>query len=772
MRDPERDRQTELLLEECWEPVTQVLLARGADIFSEVIAAAARSDDDSQVRCARTLALQSKSLAHAFRSAARIEFDDALASFLGKDEVVVFRASALSLVEIDESDLSSQVDQAAAHLRNLVQLSYGSLVARIQALVPEDEVGESDIPLRPAIFLQAVAQTLLPVVGSASDLAALLRYCPVAFAPHLATTYETLNRHLESKGIVPAFSRGGTPVRPSVAAPAQSAAGPAPAAAPGARGAAAAGAVPSSPTSAAEPSEKGMQEYGRLQALVGVNASSLVDRAVQAGRGGPVEASPIDPKLAEALVGAQKQDAAFLVAQERQRDPEAPVPGAPPATRELGRSLIRLATSTQQKLTIQLVARIFARMERDRLIPGPVRAMLAALRCPAIEVALADPTIFVAASHPVRNLLNTVGSAAIGWTGDGSSNRRFLRHVRAAVQFVLHSPGHAAAAFVQASTQFSTFVRADAANKDPSLAQALEILREAEEREVCKLAVAAFLRDLIEGAQIEGYLRIFLLDVWSRVLVEVAMSDAQAPGMERRMLGVVSGIVSSVQALMGPSDRKRMIEAIPGVLNGLREGVTLIGWPEDQFSAFLERLMRAHSEILKAPDAPPGTPVFPMSTLRIRLDGYRIDTTLRTTHEKNIEVLEEAVEHFLQVRQSDITHEWRLSKSAGAPAPAEASHAEHAILQWHTGTWFDLRIGRSSARVRFEGFTPARSLALFTGMEGGQRYSLSRASLRNYVHRSWIVPAETRPVVARAFAATLADLTRAYEAENQGPSGS
>ena len=115
-------------------------------------------------------------------------------------------------------------------------------------------------------------------------------------------------------------------------------------------------------------------------------------------------------------------------------------------------------------------------MERDRLVPAPVRALLFYLRFPALEVALADPSIFVRSDHPARRLIDAIGSASIGWSADGTvnviANKRFLQQVRTAVQFVLHSPGEAASAFAQASAQFSVFLTSDSMPEDDTLAAA------------------------------------------------------------------------------------------------------------------------------------------------------------------------------------------------------------------------------------------------------------------------------------------------------------
>ncbi|SPE35196.1 hypothetical protein SBBP1_80030 [Burkholderiales bacterium] len=800
-RDPERDRQTESLLEQCWELVSDTLLSRASDVFNEAVSAGARSGDETQVRCARTVALQVKTLAHTYRGILRSKFEDGRASMLGKRAAPALRQPALSLIEIDASDLSNQVDQLSARLRNLVQVPFAALLQRLQTLVGDRELHETDAVLRPGVFLEAMSETLSPVISAHGDLAALLRHFPGALQPPLTATYEAINRFLDSKGIgVPAPVVRVSPAQRNIGPPTLRADLPAalgnssvgPELGPGpidagslgrstgkAPGPGRVGLARGQGTAAgrnhdagAEAGEALMVEYGRLQALVGVNASSLVEAAVSAARSAALgrEVAPVPPstKLANAMIAAQKQDAEFLAARQRKQEADK----EPASTRELSQRLIALATQPVHKLTIQLVARLFTRIERDQLVPAPLRALLLFLRFPALEVALADPTFFVRLDHPARRLIDAIGSASVGWTADASGSRRHLQQVRAAVQYVLHSPGEAPSAFVQAATQFSTSLGADTGQEADPLASAWEALREAEEREIRAGEVSAFLREILEGAHMEGYLRVFLLRVWARVLVEAAARESREPGLLRRLLSAVPDLVWSVQPLAHAADRKRLVDTIPAVLGSLRDGLRLISWPEKKLLELLNQLMSAHSLALKASESPaPAAGAFSVSTVRIRLDGFRIGSSPQSAPEGPIDVLDEAVHQVLQASGSGVSHQWIREDHVPSFGPLDAVQAEQQIAAWHEKTWFDLHVGRASTRVRLEGFTPGGSLALFSAPQGNALYSLSREGLITYLRCAWIAPAESMPLVARAFHTVLADLERSSRAAADGANG-
>ena len=802
--DAERDRLAEILLEHSWEIVSQTLLSRLSDVYNDAVSAAVRTGDETQVRCARAVALQIRPLTHAYRGILRTKFDEATAVLLGKRPAHAKPQSGLSLMELDESDLANKLGQLTARLRNSVQVPFATLLQRLQALVgSEHELQESDTPLRPGMFLEALSENLSSVIPSHGEAAALLRHFPAAIESPLIATYEAINRFLESKGINPATVVHHTPVKraappPTIRAelPAALEALAADADGPSAPPEAASPARPAGKTSnpvraaaqrvtgfaglrrsegSATAGESLMLEYARLQALVGVNASSLVEAAHNAALGRETTGLQLPSQLADAIMAAQRLDAEFLASKQRLAgsvtEPDK-VPGKElVGTREYSRQLVSAASQPLHKLTIQLVARLFTRIERDRLVPPPVRALLTFLRFPLLEVALADPGVFVRSDSAARRLIDAIGSSSIGWTAEGASNRRYLQHVRATVQYILHSPGEAASAFAQAVDQFASFLAQHASQDNDRIAKAKDALREAEVREIHAAEVAAFLSEVLEGAHMEAYLREFLLRVWARVLVEAAARESQHPGLGRRLLGAVPDLVWSVQPLVNPADRKRLVDTIPAVLGNLRDGLRLIRWPDEKLHELLTHLMHAHSRALKGRDSASTVPSFSVSTVRIRLDGFRIDQVSAVPHEGPINVVDEAVHEVLAASGSGVSHQWTQEKSAPVFGEIDAIRAEELVAGWKEKTWFDLHLGDGTARVRLEWVTPGRSLALFSAAAGDGMYSLSRESLIAYLRASWIALAEPSPLLERAFRLVLADLDRLSKAATEGDDG-
>lgn len=783
------------LLARCWDLIERGVLAQSPRVIEETILAIARSGAGDQALMARDLAMQTGALIGAYRVALRSAYERAVAEFVGQGSKAKPSTldTRLSLLGLDHSDVRAQVEHAAARLRDLVHAPWVDLARRLQTLVGKP-VPESELILHPSLFLQAAADGM---VLEAPAKAAMVRHLPPALAPVLATTYEAIERLLVEAGIQPYVSARPTPVlRPSTlqrnipstirrdltgkvedpllaleaemaGAPARRGPPPLP--------------VPEAEIAELQPDLWGLREYVHLQEQAGINANVLFEAAarrlqeVKAGGEAIVRDAPSRPLVA-AMIAAQKIDAEYLRQRARGaaegKAAAADAAQAPPGSREHSKRLIGLAALPIHKHIVQLAARIFARIERDRIIPEAARVPLVALRFPFMEVALFDPSVFVRPDHPARLLINSMAAAALAEAHDEASLRELLQQVHGIVRFLVSSPGSATGAFPQALERFTAYLGQDVRGRSEGpLAAPWLALRVAEEREARALDVGAYLDGLLAGSPLDPELHEFLVRDWARVLVETTISDAegQGPPALRRMCNLVPDLVWSLQSASTTPDRQRLGELVQGVLETLRDGVACIGWSGSRLKDLVEHLREAHSRALVA--QAPVVSGFSVSTLRIRLDGFRLDDLPLTPRLRPFPVVEEAVHRCVESLGGGVSHR-RVQPGTGSEEDVmDAARAEQTIARWRPGTWFDLKIGRSAMHVRLEGFSPSHSIALFSTRGDPALISLSYASLELCVRRGWIALREPVPLVARAFRKLLSDLQRSVQALGAGAAG-
>jgi hypothetical protein len=434
------------------------------------------------------------------------------------------------------------------------------------------------------------------------------------------------------------------------------------------------------------------------------------------------------------------------------------------ATADLRKGLIETASRKIDKLTIELVGMVFDRIQRDRHVPGAIKEQLARLQFPLLKVALSDPELFADAKQPARQLLDHIASTSIGWSPDGEDNQRYFDKVQSAVDSVVDSNADASQAFELALVEFDRFLDEQRTRDDDPVERARRALAEAENREILAIKATMQVRSAFDGVQLESYLRDFLLDVWVRVLIEASTREKTEPGLVRRYLDAIPELVWSVQPKINPGDRKRMIGTIPGVLGVLREGLNKIDWPPDRIQQFFGRLMNSHANAVKALELAHGTVTqLTPSTVRIKLDGFRIPTDTSDIAPEQVKVSDEAVRHALAASAAGVTHLDAPPESSLAASTMDHGQAVQAIAGWTRGRWFDLRTAGQTERVVLRWISPKKALYLFTNSAGDRSHSLSPDNLIAYLQSGWLVAVEAAPLFDRAVDGVMMELKSVTE---------
>jgi hypothetical protein len=466
----------------------------------------------------------------------------------------------------------------------------------------------------------------------------------------------------------------------------------------------------------------------------------------------------IDPGLLAALNDAQRIGAIALAAVQQGQ----PVPdlGLDPGL--LRAKVADRATKQIDKLTIEIVGLLFDRINQDKHVPPDIKALLQRLQFPLIKVALVDPELFVSPHQPARELLDRIASTSVGWTPAGDQNQRFLAEVQKAVHTVLASTEEGLGPFRQALEGFEKYLSEENTRDDDPVARAKRALADAEEREVLAINATIKIRSAFDGVLLEGYLREFLLETWSRVLVAATLRDKSDAGLMRKYLGIVPDLVWSVQPKINPEDRKKLVTTIPPVLTALREGLTLIDYPKPRMQEFFARLMNSHAQAVKALELAHGAgqaAPFEASTLRIKLDGLKIsadEVAQQPSNDGEMTIPDDAVKHAIESAHVDVNY-----LTAGqVVALGEDEDLDRRIAAFKRGDWFDMNLNGTGERVQLKWFTPRRALYLFVGASSTKTHSLTPATLRQFLRDGRISPVEGVPLFDRALREMMDELQR------------
>ena len=751
------------LFEECWSAVRSGVEGRLQAALTGTLGPLAKSIDENEARRAKAVLMRERAFVQAYLDALHPELTASIGAFVAGRGSESGKARMLSLVGHEDSEFDAAIDQCAARLRNTVDSEFAAVKLRLINLLQESDLRDSDSPFRIALFVRGVAGAVRQIGVAEPDVIPLMRLVSSGLAPVVAQAYTQIERRLADSGASDAVPAWHSTTTMGV---------------PGAGRARAPGAGPGSglertTTEIARPEDAQSVLLSLLGRLPAAPAAGLAGQAAAtpgdslpaglAERLAATERAPgagwtFDPGLLTAVNEALRATASFAAAAAGHAGMDVA------ATAELRKGLIDTASRKIDKLTIELVGLLFDRIRRDRHVPEPIKDQLARLQFPLLKVALSDPELFADPGQPARRLLDRIASTSIGWSPGGEDNQRYFDQVCAAIDSVMNSTGDASQAFEQALERFEQFLNEERTRDDDPVARARRALAEAENREIVAIKATMQVRSAFDGVQLESYLRDFLLDVWVRVLVEASTREKTEPGLVRRYLDAIPELVWSVQPKINPGDRKRMIGTIPNVLSVLREGLTRIEWPAERIQQFFGRLMNSHANAVKALELAHGSlPQFTPSTVRIKLDGFRIPTDTSDVTPEQVKVSDDLVRHALAVNAVGVTH-------LSPPPEAELSeamdqrHALDSIAGWKRGLWFDLRTSSGQAeRVVLRWISPKKALYLFTNAAGDHAHSLSPDTLVAYLQSGWLVAVESAPLFDRLVDGVMLDLKHGTE---------
>ncbi|HTT11953.1 MAG TPA: DUF1631 family protein [Burkholderiaceae bacterium] len=807
------------LLEDCWTPIRNAIEPRFADILLEALGPLAKSDDEEEAKPAKIVLARDKTFLQAFSESLQAEFNHFVSDFCSNrsDERNEGKKS-LSLVEYGDMEFSTLMERASARLRNAVDDEYTSVKLRLANLVRETDIRDTENPFRPVIFFRAIYLGLERIGIARADLLRMTKRFDTALIAPVAAAYAAVDRYLASQGISADMvrqqqpGRGGETImgggRNTVASPfgstvvpgmltgspitsggmrfvtgfsaeqmlnalyqrMQLVGAPVPMGMPAA-GTAPAGRYAPAPTlggggmpGVAVPGHGavGVPMGGVPVGGVPVGGMPVGGVAVGGVSGsvvGGMAAGPgivIDPALLAALNDAQRLGAIAVAAvQQGQPPPDLAVDQV-----QLRAKVADKATKQIDKLTIEIVGLLFDRINQDKHVPPQIKQLLQRLQFPLIKVALVDPELFVSPHQPARELLDRIAATSAGWTPEGDQNQRYLAEIQKAVHMVLAATEEGLAPFQRALESFEKYLLDENTRDDDPVARAKRALAEAEELEVLAINATIKIRSAFDGVLLESYLREFLLEIWSRVLVAATLREKSDSGLMRKYLSIVPDLVWSVQPKINPEDRKRLVSTIPPVLTALREGLVLIEWPKARMQEFFAKLMNSHAQAVKALELAHGTPTppaFEASTLRIKLDGLRITPDdVPPPDGGEMTIPDEMVKHAIAAAHVDVNY-----LTAGQSVVAgEDTDLDKRIASFKRGDWFDLRMNDATERVQLRWFTPRRALYLFSSAQGLKTHSLTPATLRQFLRDGRIAPVEGVPLFDRALREMMDELQR------------
>lgn len=481
----------------------------------------------------------------------------------------------------------------------------------------------------------------------------------------------------------------------------------------------------------------------RAQGILGQLRRMLSDHVSEYDTAGAAPAPP-SPQLARALA---EPASTFAMTELMERGTAAGAatqfPTAPSVDMVAAR-LRRRATELKskaerpsEKAVIEIVALMFQAILAEERIPADIRIWFARLQIPVLRLALAEPDFFASVEHPARQLIDRMGSCALGFDATQVTDDRLRREIKRIVQVIEQYPETGRRVYQLVLDEFKKFLgrsltEATARQHAATLAQRVE------QKEALSVQYTIELRRMLANLPVPDGVREFLFRVWSDVLAMAAVRHGPQHADTLRLKQAAADLLWAVSAKPERTERARVVQQLPGLLHTLREGMDSLAVAADEQEAHIKLVNDAVMQAFVSRD-----------------DGLSPDRMAELS--RSLAALEDVVtddpEGDLMLDPGMIELMFGEDGAAVDVIAAGGSQPSPAMLDWarhlDLGAWFSLDQNGSTVQVQYA-WRSARGQLHLLSASSDKTYLIQTQRLAAHLQAGLLVPLEDEALTVRA----------------------
>ena len=464
----------------------------------------------------------------------------------------------------------------------------------------------------------------------------------------------------------------------------------------------------------------------------------------------PVHAPPATMALTHALGTMQVQANAFYGSGSPgvQVSAYAPVAVAQAATevRQRASELKEKAGTASEKAIIEIVALMFQSILDEDRIPPSVRVWFARLQVPVLRVALSEPEFFHKADHPARKLIDRMGSCVLGFDANAINGSALEKEIRRVVQVVEQYPETGSKVFQIVQDEFEKFLASSLAQTQKTTSEIVGVAQQMEQKETLTVQFTIELRTMLRDMPVRDEVRDFLFRSWAEVLAMAAVKYGSQDKETAQFKRVAADLVWASGAKPNRTERNQVIQMLPGILERLRRGLSLIGVDGEAQDAQIKVLTDTLAEAFVSKTATiDQARIDEMAKRLANLEEFISDESLG-----DIPLNAENIELLLGIDASAID----VIPDTDAPVQSEALKRAHELP---LGTWYTLDHNGGTAHVQYVWHSQRKQLHLLIA-PSGQNYLFQVRRLAAYMQARLLTPQDMEGITVRATRNVVAKL--------------
>jgi hypothetical protein len=410
---------------------------------------------------------------------------------------------------------------------------------------------------------------------------------------------------------------------------------------------------------------------------------------------------------------------------------------------EAKQTLKKAAKTQVESATIEIVSLMFQHILMEERLPASVRVWFARLQMPVLKTAIGDPDFFAQVQHPARQLIDRMGACVLGFGQAIPVEGVLEKEIKRVVQVVEAYPETGARVFKTVLSDFEKFLKQYFEKDNAATSQKVTLAQQIELKETLSVQFTIELRRMLDKMQVREVIRDFLFHTWAEVLSVAAVRHGPQHETTKRLKQTARDLIWSASAKPTREDRAQAIQALPGLLVRLREGMTIIGVVSDDQEKRIKELSTVFADAFMAKTQ--------------RVSSERLDELAEA-----LSGLEDALpEGDVPLDAADLRSFAGIDAAEMEIVESGGSMPQAAVLAWADevpmGTWFTLDYGGKRDTVQLVWQGQRKQLSLFAS-NGGRCVLFQRQRFASFLQAGLLLPLEEESLTVRATRDAMAKL--------------
>ncbi len=391
-----------------------------------------------------------------------------------------------------------------------------------------------------------------------------------------------------------------------------------------------------------------------------------------------------------------------------------------------------------KQLGEEVVRMMIDNLMQDERLLLKVRELIKTLEPVLLTLARSDPRFFSERRHPARQFLDQLTHRSLGFGAESDEGFfPFLQSVSKAVDDLIHGDGDAASFARMLHELEEGWTRVEAAQRQQH-EEAARALLLAEQRNLLAQHLAEDFQERLKGKNIPDLVTGFLRGPWAQVVAQSQLDCVDGRDDPDGYMALVDDLIWSVQLRLTRHDLVRLVQLVPDLLVKLRQGLQLIGYPEERIPAFFDALIAIHEKAFEA------------RRVQAREQAaeqmpQELGEAITEDSQPDMQDMTQAVE-FWGADDEAQEADYLVQDLEPLPEPAQRPWSAGDL---NTGMWVELLVKGVWLRAQLTWTSPHRTLFMFVS-HGGLAHAMSRRTMERLRMKGSIRVVSDRHVVDNA----------------------